>query len=685
MKNKSFENLSVNSRERTMKLFKNRNEVLSLIAIIFIGVSALFLRLKFALTYLPMILSELDHVPLAKHISFSLHNFYLPIESGLTNHLIFTDFVVKFGLNMFGETPLGMRLIFIILGMFSLVLVYKLLKFYSPEAAIFGIFLLAFNQYNIGQSILADSPGLVVFFSILSTYVFWVGVNGRKTTLWALGLIWICSYFTQELIVVFVPVYYLFILVSPEYRKFAKNKAIIFSYCSFFAVVIFHLWYINHYGTSLEYFSVPGYVELSFKPTLTGVICYLIRPICAILKWDYKLTYNWEIPLMSGLSGIVLFSGIIYSIKNHKDTMVRLLLLLTCSQIAIFTFVKTNDFIWGEPNWTKLSFIPAVCLTAIMFSNLRKSKIIYKYIIYTLCFFIAIGTYIFVMGQNIVYPPHRFATFVDCDTQNIELYSDQEFLDKPPASVLKKMEICTDNKRAIIECVKKLNICPNEVRVHNYLAENLYRNFNKKAAERTWIKALILEPFYVPTLESFLKTCDNSNVDFYDNMKNLKRGIQLLKQGYREEAVNQIRQLFFPEQYVYLEHYYHGIGYLYNGKLDLAEKEMTKAVKIMPQFMRAHADLAYIYIKRNRLDKAENILMRIVNMNPDYFLAYEYLADLFAIRKQISKAEQYNSQVENIIHGTLRGCYYESQLFEINDNRECYKIGFPPRVKRLFR
>ena len=646
-----------------MKLFKNRYKILSLITIILIFFAALFLRLRFAVTYLPMILSETDHLPLAKLISFCPHNFYLPIESVMTNHLIFTDIIVKLGVSMFGETPLGIRLIFVIMGMISLILVYKLLMFYSQEAAIFGIFLLAFNQYNIGQSILADSPGLIIFLSVLSTYVFWIGINGRSVVLWFLSFIWICSYLTQELTVIFVPIYFFFLLISYKYREFTKNKAIIFSYCSFFTLVGIHLWYVNYSGTCLEYFSVPGYVEMSVNPTLTGVIAYLIKPICAILGWDYKLTYNWEIPLMSDLSGIVLFTGIIYSIKNYKNALIKLLLLLAGSQIIIFTFVKSDDFIWGEPNWTKLSFIPAICLTAIMFSNLSKNKFVYKCMIYTVCFFMAIGTYSFVINQNIMYPPHRFASFVDCDTQNIELYLEQNFLDKPSASVLKRMGIYPDYKRVRRECVEILDICPNEVRIHNYLAKSLYMNFNNKEAERIWMKALTLEPFYEPTLESFLNTSTNTSTDFYKNMKNLKRGIQFLKQGQQQKAVNQISQLLFPRQYLYLVYYYQSIVDLYDGNLNIAEEKMTKVIGLRPQFIRARADLAYIYIKSDRFDEAEYILRRIIKENSDYFLANEYLAVLFERKKQISKAKYYCSRIRSIIHGTLRGDYNKAKLF----------------------
>jgi len=142
-----------------------------LIALIFLA--GVCLRLAFSLTYLPPLVSETNHLPLAKHISFSFNNFYLPLESGITNHLIFTDLIVKLGMALFGEGIFGIRLLFVLLGSFTLVIVYKIALNYSKDAGIYALLLGAFNQYSIAQSGIADNPVIIVFFSALSIFVFW--------------------------------------------------------------------------------------------------------------------------------------------------------------------------------------------------------------------------------------------------------------------------------------------------------------------------------------------------------------------------------------------------------------------------------------------------------------------------------------------------------------------------------
>jgi tetratricopeptide (TPR) repeat protein len=638
---------------------KNRTGIL----IILILLAGFCLRFAFALTYLPLLGSEINHLPLAKHISFSLNNFYLPLESGITNHLIFTDLVVKLGLVLFGESAIGIRSIFVLIGFFTLIIIYKICFNYSKEAAIYALLLAAFNQYSIGHSGIADNPVIIVFFSALSIYIFWQGINFKRNILWFLGPIWIISYLTQEQIVIFSPMFYLFLLFSSRYRIFSKSREIFFSYFIFFGFVFFHLLLIRFNGTCLEYFTVPGYIQFSRIPTLTGINFFLIRPICRILNLDYLMTVNWEVPLMSALSGVVLFSGIIYLLKNLKVEFIKLLILLAVSQILIFSFIKSDVFIWGEPNWAKLSFIPAVCLAAVMLAKLRRKFRYFKYLIYLLFIYISLQAFIFSFQPKLTYPPHRLATFVDYDTQFIELYIDKEFLDKPSGNSLAKMGIRIDYGKAVNECVKAINICPNEVRIHNYLAEGLYKTGFKRTAEKKWLQSLEIEPFYIKTFESIVLTYSGRGSIFLQDIIYLQNGIQHLRGQKYEEAAVEFKKSGLESFCPGLFHYYLGISYLYKGNLDWAEQELKKAARFNRQFTRARVDLARTFILGKKFSEAEKILKGVIQSNPDYFLAYEYLGELYTSRGDRNLAKTNYNQTRNIVHVTLRDEYYASMLF----------------------
>ena len=644
-----------------MNLGKKKNQVG--ITILLILLAGFCLRLAFASTYLPLLVSETNHLPLARNISFSLKNFYLPLESGITNHLILTDLAVKMGLAVFGNSVLGLRFLFVLTGLATLAVIYKICLMHSKRVATYAVFLAAFNQYSIAQSGIADNPVLIVFFSALSIYVFWKVINFNRKLLWLLCPVWILAYLTQEQIVIFAPVFYLFLLTSHKYRAFAKAKEIIFSYLIFLGFVGLHLFGIKSSGTCLEYFSVPGYIQFSYIPTFTGLNFFLIRPISKVLNLNYLMTINWEIKMMSALSGVVSFSGVIYSLKCLKNEFVRLLSLLAVSQLLFFTFINSDAFIWGEPNWPKLSLIPAVCLAAIMLSKLKERSNYSKFGIYSLFIIIFFQALIFSFQPKLSYPPHRFATFADFDIQFIELYSDQEFFDKPAKNTLERMGIRTDYNKAVDECVRALNICPNEVRIHNYLAESLYTLNLEKEAEQSWLQALELEPFYRKTFESILATYGNQESLFYRGIIHFKQGTQYLRSQMFDEAIKEFKKAKISQSQRELFHYYLGIGYLSRGDLTLAEEELRKVLAAKSEFTRAYADLAKIFMLKGNLNEAEELLLKIIQANPDYHLAYEYLGQLYVNRGNSRLAKEYYKKAENIIHVVLKGDHKMSKLF----------------------
>ncbi|MFA5144800.1 MAG: glycosyltransferase family 39 protein [Candidatus Omnitrophota bacterium] len=641
------------------RLFDNKIKV-GIALLLFIG---FFLRLSFSLTYLPILGVEEAHVIFVKSISLSLERFFFPLENVLDNHIILTDLPVLLGMKLFGENALGIRFFFVVLGFLNLILIYKFLAKSSRSIAIYALILLAFNQFHIAYSGIADNTGIILLLSTLSIYVFWEGVNYKRSMLWFLGLIWILSYMAQEQAVVFVPVFYLFLLTAPPYRKWASSKEIAFSYFVFIIFVASHLILIKTKGTSLEYFTQPGYVQLSFLPTFTGVNFFLIEPVSRILHLDYRMTVNCDAPLMSPLSGVVLFIGIIYSLKNLKGYFVRLLFLLAGTQIMIFTFIKTNSFIWGEAYWSKLSFMPAIILTAMMFHELaKKSRYVIRYLIYIILTIIFCEAIVFALPDKTTYPPHRFATFVDYDAYFIELYLNKGYQDKFLKGSLERMNIYPDYKKAMARCYVALDICPNEVRIHNYLAEGIYRSGFKKAAEKTWIRSLELDPFYAKTLESILSYNDRKS-PFYESMGHLNKSLGFLKNKVPDLARKELREAKVENFSPALFHYYSGIIYISKGDLQKSESEISEAINSNPGFVQGIVDLARISLYKNELGKAEMLLTKAIKINPDSPLAYKYLSQIYALKGDSKLARDYDEKAENIIHTTLRRNYWEDKLF----------------------
>lgn len=617
-------------------------------------ISGAFMRFSYALRCLPIYGCERWEMLLAQKISLSPQSFFFPLENVINNHLILTNLFVLSGLKLLGENPFGLRFFFVVTGIASVVLIYKLLRGFSQRWAFFAAAILAFDHYHIGHSGMADNAVIVLFFSMLSIFVFWEGINGRKELLWWLSPLWILAYMAQEQMAVFVPAFFLFLFFTTRYRSLLRTKEILLAFLLFFGFVLSHLFQAWLRGTSLEFFITPGYIKFDLVPSLTGINFFLLRPISAILGRDYFMTMGWEAPYSTALTGLVLFVGLVYSLKDSRDYFVRFLLFLGGSQLLFFSFVRSEPLMWGEGYWARLSFIPAICLTARMLEQLEMRFRRFKYItgcILVVMFFEALA---FSVKVPPALPPHRFATFVDFDVDFIERSMDKVPLNDFVREGMRRIGFMKDYDRAENECLKELPFFPHEVRLHNYLAESLYRKGDEKRAREVWLAALELEPFYPVTLDNI---ADVVAGDLGAMAKKLRGVLRYLGEKSLMEAARALGESRLLEIRPALFHFYKGCIAFSANDLSSAGEEFESSVALKNNFIKAHIRLAEVFLAKNELRDAERSLRKALEITPDDPLIYKYLAVICEMRKENHLAKQYQRMAANIIHDVVRADY----------------------------
>ena len=114
--------------------------------------------------------------------------------------------------------------------------------------------------------------------------------------------------------------------------------------------------------------------------------------------------------------------------------------------------------------------------------SLNKQWKHFRWIVYGLFIILLYQSAVFSLQPKKTYPPHRYAAFADYDVQFLYLYLNKELPSKPKKEDLEKIGIRLDYQKAREEAEKALRVCPNEVRIHQYLAQSLYHLGHVKEA-----------------------------------------------------------------------------------------------------------------------------------------------------------------------------------------------------------
>ncbi len=227
--------------------------------------------------------------------NFSLHFSTLPWRETLKYAIIETNpplytLILRFWSILFGQNEIISRLLSLIFGSCSILLIYELTyKFFCRRVAIFSTVIFSLSAINIYLNLEARCYSLLILLSILSSYLFLKFYQTNQFTKKQLNfytLVQTCLLYTH-LTALLIPLIQVFQTLNDDAFDKSKKKAI--SRANILAFGIFLIWFIpstffklnNHLANSWYF----NFVQNGPANFLNGLTNLLLRPDASILTY----------------------------------------------------------------------------------------------------------------------------------------------------------------------------------------------------------------------------------------------------------------------------------------------------------------------------------------------------------------------------------------------------------------
>lgn len=291
-------------------------------------------------------------------------------------------YLIRAGWDIFGDSLLGARIPFVIVGTLNILLIYLLATVgLGTPVALLAASLFALCQFTLTTSRIADvtNPALICTV-ILSLWLFSKALKDSNDTLLLLnGAAIGIGFWFKESAVFLVPIYFIFLVVCPYAKPLLKKKELWFSLMIAFFVAA-PLVYASFTPAAPRY----GYIldESSFGVSLNAVGLYLGELILLVIKLFPKLfeyvasSLDNEYTMINFLLGILILVSVIKWIRK-KEPFIRLLIVCFLFNFIVFSFIRRGNIIqsfWnlGSLDWGYISVIPGIILAAYTLDTLQK-------------------------------------------------------------------------------------------------------------------------------------------------------------------------------------------------------------------------------------------------------------------------------------------------------------------------
>jgi 4-amino-4-deoxy-L-arabinose transferase-like glycosyltransferase len=311
--------------------------------------ASLWMRLHLATTkpYLP---DEVERsFKLANSISWSPELVNLPIRG--VDHPALPSYFVKLSRSLFGWSPLGQRLVHILTGLLTLLVVFRIADEWSGVvAARWAAGLLAFNEYHIGVSSYATAKGPFLFFVALALYAFTRFLTGeRRSSLYLAAGFTGVAFYAKEHAALLLPVF-LLTLAQARYRRRLRWTGFLTTALVFFVVISPDLiWNMraapdgDHatYGDHLARIGGLGFTRHYF-------LFFARDAIQALNVWltgEPEIDTVAENPSMNSVLGLVLVASVVvHTFRRRRGDPISAFLLVTFWAIlGFFVLIRPGD------------------------------------------------------------------------------------------------------------------------------------------------------------------------------------------------------------------------------------------------------------------------------------------------------------------------------------------------------
>ena len=360
------------------------------VVFLLIIVLALLLRLHLAATE-PYVHDEINtSIPLSQTISFAPDHLQLPLRG--QNHGALPAYVVKASSTVFGTTPLGYRLMHVLLGLATIGLVYRAAREWSgPVAARWAAALLGFNEYYLAVSARATAHAPHLFFAAVAVVAFGMFLRAQRPGyLYAAGVSTALAFYCKEHAALLLPMF-LLSLLHPAYRRWLRSPHVYLA-ASLFLVLLAPdlLWNLTtdpetarvSYGsadvgqaTYSQHLRRIGGVGLSPYPAMFYGRS-AVQGLSTLVTGRALADETPEYPSMDPALGAVLLAAVLVTAIRPagRARPVSFLLLVFWGLFGFFTFIEK-----GNPPgrldpvswiWVEATMVPAVIVTAVWLSSL---------------------------------------------------------------------------------------------------------------------------------------------------------------------------------------------------------------------------------------------------------------------------------------------------------------------------
>jgi len=348
----------------------------------------------------PFIPDEEDQIGFIKNISFAWDDLRLPIGNRVMQNPLLCSYVVKLTVDLFGQSQLGIRLVFILLGTLGLFFIYKLVEEnIETKTALLSLFLLAFSQYHIGVTRFAYEGALSFFFMPLAFYTFLQGLKTQQTkyVMYTAVLIGF-GILAYEAMTLFAFALFLYLLIKNGF--WFRRKEFYFSLLISFLIISPYLfWSYNNAFSKLssEHFFEFGFSLRSFYLYFAELLP-LFNQFIPVFVWDlkeesiYYITHGGEpfflsatsneLPVIHWPLGILIVIGFLYCLKQrNKNEFISFCLFLFSFVFISTSLIAGSHSLFDDHWWAGITLFPGVILCSHMLIDILNKYRFFKFMI----------------------------------------------------------------------------------------------------------------------------------------------------------------------------------------------------------------------------------------------------------------------------------------------------------------
>lgn len=334
-----------------------------------------FLRFYGAKTLLQLNQDEMKDIRAAQTISFNLNDLRLPwVDKTEDASLMPHKYLIRIGEALFGESDLGRRLPFVIVGVLTILILYLLVRpALGTEVALLACLLLSIDQFHIGICRVIDYNGPHMFFVTLSLLLFYKALKEDKSYYHLInGLVIGAGFWVKEVMLLLIPVYIIYLMIVPEYRFWLKRKIFWLSLLISVLIALASVCVILSTSGAPRYFYIGKCARLGLSLNATAL--YLGELILLMIKPSYEFFrqvfhyLNSQTPMENFVFGGLTLYSVAFFLRE-KNRFVQLMIISFVINFIIFTFIRQfqgMDSIWvmSSFTWSCFGFLPGLVIAA---------------------------------------------------------------------------------------------------------------------------------------------------------------------------------------------------------------------------------------------------------------------------------------------------------------------------------